>query len=55
MKKLSEDTKVNDMNYVKSHQIKIEDVTEKKQEKPEWYLNVVNVITVALDRNGNAE
>ena len=53
MKKLTEDTEVIDMDYEKSHQIKTEDVIEKELVNAEWYLNVVNVITVALDRKGN--
>ncbi len=41
------------MDYGKLQGVKIEHISEKEQEKPEWYLNVVNVITVALDRKGN--
>ncbi len=41
------------MDHWKLDEIKIEHLTEKTQEKAEWYLNVVNVITVALDRKGN--
>jgi len=41
------------MDYEKLQGVKIEHVTEKNQENATWYLNVGNVITVALDRKGN--